>query len=952
MGEAYHGSKRLWFKFQKWFVWEEPNADGEVKGFCPFHEDSHPSAHWNVEMQLVHCKVCGEGWNFQVIERALNEGELHEPTDEDRESAKDEAKTRLADLKPETPLTEELIEGWHENLLANTHRILWLMNHRGVDHETIVERKIGWQPLENSANGGRYTLPILDEDGALVNVRRYDPKEKYRKMLSLTGYGSPVRLFPIENLVNSQRILLVEGEWDALIASQFGVPAVSGTGGAGTFSAKWLPYFAGKDVVIMYDNDEAGHTGARVAASKLAGVAASVRVGTVPGPEGSDVADLFGVEGYSRQGLLDLMDEAAEHSSRSVESAKIEEASVPIMGVPESYNPGLVNKSFEMRAQVIGREGNPWLVPARIEYECAMDKGKECITCPMKLHFNGSGFIEIDKDNLFHMDVMNRDKRTPERTLMLEARGIPKRCDRVTVDVTEHYAGETLVAQDVPHGQGRKGGTPNERTIYNLGSHGTRPGSTIVFKGTSFSSKDNENLMFTWDSQPEGLDMDKFSIDDHTADLLRRFQPTSEQSPLDKLYEIAADVSANVTRIYGRPDLHVAFDLVMHSVLFFKFRGDLLRGRLDAACLGDTRTGKSRATTKMIEHYGAGAILNCETASVAGLIGGVVRTKGGDLLKWGAFPMHHRRLLALDEASGLVGSDPGRDRNLFSELTGIRDSGLAQISKIAAGETDAALRLWWLTNTSSGRRMSRFGVLEFQDLIGKPEDIARFDFVLGLSSSEVAQDIINSQPTLAQMYTKQACHSLVMWAWSRTPDQVIFTKEAEQAAIRASLMSERYTEDIPLIQRANVSEKIARIALAIAARTFSTDETLENVVVTEEHVDDAVLFLDTIYSKECFGYRQYSETVLRTELVAEDKVDWLLGVLNGKRALTKYLLQSQRIEARSSVMRAATIHMGSEGSSLLEKMYEYGFLEQVPNSYQETYVATPALINALQRRDR
>jgi hypothetical protein len=40
----------------------------------------------------------------------------------------------------------------------------------------------------------------------------------------------------------------------------------------------------------------------------------------------------------------------------------------------------------------------------------------------------------------------------------------------------------------------------------------------------------------------------------------------------------------------------------------------------------------------------------------------------------------------------------------------------------------------------------------------------------------------------------------------------------------ANDLGSRYVEDPPLIQAANVREKVARLAVALAARLFSTDE--------------------------------------------------------------------------------------------------------------------------------
>lgn len=71
-------------------------------------------------------------------------------------------------------------------------------------------------------------------------------------------------------------------------------------------------------------------------------------------------------------------------------------------------------------------------------------------------------------------------------------------------------------------------------------------------------------------------------------------------------------------------------------------------------------------------------------------------------------------------------------------------------------------------------------------------------------------------------------------------------------------MGERYIEDPPLVQAANVRFKIARVAVAIAARTFSTSEDYQSVHVGIVHVQAARKFMDTVYSMPAFGYLEHS----------------------------------------------------------------------------------------------
>jgi putative DNA primase/helicase len=78
-------------------------------------------------------------------------------------------------------------------------------------------------------------------------------------------------------------------------------------------AGKWLPDFgphlAGRDVVVLPDDDEAGRPHGRDVAAKLAGHAARVRILQMPEPH-NDVSDWIAAGGTAAQ-LLDMVEAAA-----------------------------------------------------------------------------------------------------------------------------------------------------------------------------------------------------------------------------------------------------------------------------------------------------------------------------------------------------------------------------------------------------------------------------------------------------------------------------------------------------------------------------------------------------------------------------------------------------------------------------------------------------------------
>jgi disulfide oxidoreductase YuzD len=129
-----------------------------------------------------------------------------------------------------------------------------------------------------------------------------------------------------------------------------------------------------------------------------------------------------------------------------------------------------------------------------------------------------------------------------------------------------------------------------------------------------------------------------------------------------------------------------------------------------------------------------------------------------------------------------------------------------------------------------------------------------------------------------------------MWCWTRKPEQIVWTPSAEKAAMdAATIVGRSYIEDPPLVQAADIREKIARIATALAARLFSTDETYQKIVVKPEHVHDAVAFLHHIYGMETFGYRDRSDEVFEDRREAVQNIGSMKKYLMENRDLAKFL---------------------------------------------------------------
>lgn len=335
----------------------------------------------------------------------------------------------------------------------------------------------------------------------------------------------------------------------------------------------------------------------------------------------------------------------------------------------------------------------------------------------------------------------------------------------------------------------------------------------------------------------------------------------------EKFEAIHTDLESNVTKIYQRHDLMTMVDLVFHSVLQFPFQGDLVRkGWVECLVIGDTRCGKTETAQKLMEHYRCGELVTGENASYAGLVGGLQQTQKVWSITWGKFPLNDRRGLVIDEISGL-------DHQSIARMSGIRSSGVAEITKIQTERTLARVRALWISNPRGRKPIAAFnsGIDAIQDLIGQPEDIARFDAAMTVATGEVPHSIINAgrRPEVPHVYTREACNRLVFWAWSRKAEDVVWLPGAESAVLSvATELSSKFVP--PLVEGAEQRIKVARLAVSAAARVFSSPDGVK-LHVGKEHVEFVHEYLTHIYCKPSMAFDIHSRARIEEMTLYEPK---------------------------------------------------------------------------------
>lgn len=845
----------------------DANSQDEIILCCPFHEDVNPSFSINKATGLWKCfGKCDEGGDAYSFYQ-----KMHDVGFSDAKRKVDEILKNKDSENIVVPIPEETVDRWHRLLLGTPEVLNFLMNERGLTKETLAKFKVGW-------DGGRITMPIYDEHKLIMNVRKYLPKGKgANKVINYkAGYGK-ARLHPISALKHSS-VLICEGEMDMHLATQMGFNTITNTGGAGTWLTAWSELFRDKTVYICYDVDTAGRDGSQKVAKALNGIAKKVHIIDLPltEPKGADITDYFVRYGNTVESFKELMQNARLYvPPKQVTTSEEDADSRPTdeVSLSDARQAQFRGKKVKMKVLVVGKDLAPYTIPRKIKFTCNQmsPENKLCQVCTVSNN-GGEAILELPPNpNLLNLI---RCTDVQQVGFLRQWVGIPK-CQSFHQEIiVPQNIEELLIAPEINYDSNRAGDNYTLQKAYfvadNVGA--IRPNQSYLVEGVMTPDPWQQYVTFVLKSaKPLQDSISGFAITDEMREALRIFQVQEGQTIKDKFEEIHNQFSHNVTHIFGRNDLLTALDLVFHSVLQFSFQGvPVNKGWLETLIIGDTRTGKSESTERMMSFYRLGEMVFGENTSFAGLVGGMQQTQSRWFITWGKIPLNDRRLTVIDEASGLSVDD-------FARMSGIRSSGIAEITKIQTEKALARTRLIWISNPRSGRALKTYGygVEAVTELIGKSEDVARFDFVVSAASEEIPTELINqfasSEECPPLTYAQELCRGLILWTWSRKPNDIVFEPEATKLILEKAIeMGKFYSTKVPLVEPANQRIKIARIAAATAARVYSTDESGRQVIIKTEHVEFAVNYLNEIYSKPSLDYAALSRQEREAERIAQD----------------------------------------------------------------------------------
>ncbi len=857
-------------------------SDEEIKVLCPFHNDKSPSCNINIEKTVFKCHTagCGASGDFiTFLARVLKS--TRRIIFEDL--------SRRYDFDTSKVIDSSTIERYHNDIWSALP-FLKQLHIRGVDDTLIRKYRIGF-------NNGRITIPIMNKNGLFVNIRQYLPGAPgSKKMRNMKGYGQ-IRLFPIEQLKYGA-IVICGGELKAIVTADLlnahGIGAISTTAGEDNWHKEFTEEIRDKEIHVCLDIDKPGREAAQTLCAQISAHVKTLKNLSLPLDEDTypsgDVNDWIGQEKATASNFLDLIVGTEEWKPHEI--SFIDKSEPENLELIEAVSADKVNKRIRLKCVIAAIDTSPYVIPKKLSITCTRDQDF-CTICPvlrLTEDEDGKASMIIQPESSAILSMVATHKSL-QREAIIEALEMPQ-CKVVEFQPTEFYSVEdTRISPRLEITN-----TAQERVMQPALCIGENLELNECFEltGKLFPHPKTQQSTFLISKIKPTLDaLSTFKLEND----LSVFEPDewTDESLDKKLNEIYNDFEANVTRIFKRKDLHFMVDLAYHSVLFMRFDSKIIKGWAEVLIIGDSSQGKSETTLQLMKHYQLGEKVECKNATVAGLLGGLQQMGKRWFVSWGIIPTHDKRLVILEELKGT-------SYEVISKLTDMRSSGIAEIPKIEKRRTRARTRLIALSNPRSDRSVSsyNFGIEAIKELIGGLEDIRRFDACLLISANEIQASELNklqrARPNVKHKFTSDKCRDLILWGWTRNPEQVVIEDE-KLILDEATKLCGEFVEVIPIVDRGSMRYKIARLSIALAVRVYSHEK--DSVIVRSCHIKYVCDFLRRIYSSNVFGYLDFSNAILASEnLISEKELKGHILQAPWPKDFAEQLLHTDKVESR------------------------------------------------------
>lgn len=610
----------------------------------------------------------------------------------------------------------------------------------------------------------------------------------------------------------------------------------------------------------------------------------------------------------------------------------------------------LTGSLVKTRVMVAGKKHTPYIVPKKIEYYCWGREGCKKTWCPL---------YDIPSHTLYK-DLGVQDRELIQmagngddniKGIIKNLSGIPN-CAKYNTEVVEQTnVDEILVipmaAEDEDDQDAGDTGYVLRR-IYGIGGLPITENKYYEITGYVYPHpKTAEATLLLKSAKPLQDVVDSFVVTDEVKESLAILQPAdySPRSIEEKLTALLSDLTYNVTHIVERDETLLGVLLTYHSVLRFKVPWDTkpIRGWLELKIVGDTGTGKSALIEKIMKFAGLGTRVNAESTSRTGLTYKMEQSGQGGAwyIVWGAWPLADKEMIWIDE-------DTGIEKDEYGEMTLARSDGKLEVKRAVTAETACRVRAILSGNVPRGKRLGDYsqGVESLKDIFNN-EDIRRFDFGIFMRATDVSAELYNQElPTYPSMISSDTLKNSVLFSWSRTADDVLFTEGTIQKILDVSTrLGKLYgnANDVPLVSPSDQRNKIARLSVALASLTHSVDESGQRIQVWPGHVEFIEEYLKSLYNAPGCALNYYAKLAIKEEVMTQERYDKIttdLRKLTTLKHTNKYYefikLFAQQKYLRLGDVEAMLSIEKEEAKALINVLVKMRMLQLTSGGYRKT----------------
>ncbi len=436
------------------------------------------------------------------------------------------------------------------------------------------------------------------------------------------------------------------------------------------------------------------------------------------------------------------------------------------------------------------------------------------------------------------------------------------------------------------------------KTVYVI--HQTLPNAkTINLKGKVFLEPKTKNISVVCDIiQKLENQIEDFKITDQFKENSKKYFKPTKEDPKDNLFkQINPDIVGK-----ARETAKQSVMLQLHSPCKISdiTKTKLIRGGLNDIFYGDTKCAKSEIA-KDITQKGSmplGEYTSCETGGRTGFLYTIDNDKGS--LIWGSLPLNDMGLVVFDGLQSMHSEELGEFREAIEGQEII-------VRRSISGEALARTRILGSLNPNKPMVNYIYKCQALQDtyVFSKSPDFTRWDLFIPFSQRDVSGKEIAHRQSEDKPIPKDVFMQHVYWAWSRKPEQIIYTDSAiNKIKEESEYFIENYSlETLPIVHN-GVRDIITRLSVAMACLMHSTDSTSEKVIVETEHVEKSINWYKQVLDMlELAEYKQDTEG--KSELTDNEcvKISSELGEIELR------ILQEIKHEPKSSTQLAGLFEL-------------------------------------------